>query len=357
MIWTLLKFTLVIFFPKILNTSLDLLKRRHRIRESIKISRYSKADLLPLSAVVIFWLSLVGKFYGFPPHPNYFAETKTPFDAASYLVRNHYRYYMDYLQNNDPLVQEYLSFVGTDNFEEISEIPEKYAKVASDLKRLDFLSQEMRVKENIRLYFLAGEKSFLECSLCDKKQPYEFIIYASPYILIQYAFFFLAVGILCRKAGRQNILTPAIIFIFCVASHDVFSFYFSGYFSPVWAYEQLFAASPNYLTKYEQLEIIRSCLMLLFLSIVLVFEFPPQRDETLVLLEKTISEAKQISDKLLVERASKGVILADDQLRKPFVESLKKSSTNLLGDLSPLERQRLAAIYATEQPLKTDSLE
>jgi hypothetical protein len=349
MIWTLLKLGLIVLFPRILGSFLGTIRNRRPIRESIRLSRYAKSDMITVGFAVVYAFALIGKILGRLPTspPNYFRETRTPFDAPSYLVRNHYRSYLEHLQASDPLINEFLASVGTDNLME-AEVPERFAKVASQLKRLERLSHEMRVKENKQLYFLAGEQPYLNCHLCDKKQPHEFLLFAAPSIVLQYCLFLAAVGILCHRKARRALLIPTLLYALSLVAHDVFSFYFAGYASPVFLYNQLFPSAINYLTKYEQLEIVRSGLMALFLAFALLFEFPPRKDETLVLLEKSITEAKMISDKLLVERTSKGVILGDDHLRKAYFDNLQKHSSKFIASLTPADRQKLSVLYTPE---------
>lgn len=338
MISALVRLGLFLFFPRIIKLTVGAVKNRKNIGKYVRISFRRDALSWALATLsVILFAQLLFSTLGLNPTPNYFRETSTPIDSPAFLVRNHYRTFMENLKGSNPLVASFLNSIDANAniLDEGFTVPEEHKTAFTMLKRYEILSRDLKSNENKFIYNMFGEDAYRDCILCEKRNPLDYIVFLLPRIGMAYVFFLVAFGLLCLRSSKKSLAFFGILTALLAACHDGINLYLFTMKTSMHAYDQLFAPN-NLATSFEKLKYIRDCIFMIGLLVGFFFEIPVRTNETLDALKTSFTGLQSSINQMALAQLSKNIILSDDEMRKPFIENLMQRSSKAIKDIASL---------------------
>ena len=150
---------------------------------------------------------------------NLFDTLQLPYNAPNYQLRNAFRDY-----TSDRLVHDPTFNQPSPAFKSIRRLRKRKDQGDDDGPLSEYewqteLFELLKSTENRHIYLTFGESVFVDCAWC--KQEYDFAVYASPSLLLQYTLMFLVVGLGTRPKGKRHLRMYAIIFLTSLGLFDV----------------------------------------------------------------------------------------------------------------------------------------
>lgn len=315
----------IIFLPFVLGKLVSVVKAIYNWKNHVvfyrKSSKGETLSLLFLTAVVLYFCLKCVR-----PEQSYFAITRTPTDAPSFLVRNRFRDYISRMESSSTsfrqMVASRKAAVGE------STDPAVLCKTYSahvDLERsfieLEAMSHDLRNNENRRLYLLYGI-AWDSCPFCDPKSPWHYCLYIAPTIGRDYLLALLAIGIASAYEQKFRWRLVSLVVFLLVASYEVYELAFSDSHT-IQLYEA--SASENYLTRMEQLAIGRNVVLLIMSALTLLVDFAVVQNPLLQRLKVALRRLETSVAKLQTARLARTAIVGDDVLRKHYNDHQRKA--------------------------------
>lgn len=308
------KALVIIFLPLVLRQlarTLAVLRdwRKHVVfyRASTKLEKIFLGALLINAAFLLKSVVLPEKFY--------FAITKTPVDSPSYLIRNKFRSFVEESIKKDSRFEEMINrrkniIENSSDVETTHEVYSDHHSIEKNYIELERLSMDLRSKDTRKKYALYGPDS-LNCSVCNQ-ESWSYLVLIAPQIIEDYLLSLLLIGLVCFFPHKQRWMNCSIFFVAIVVALEILEWIASDDHSTF-----LSSIIPNseYLTKLEQLRLVRRFLLLLLNSIVLSVDLPAARDMLRENLKKIVNQTEYVAAKLQYSRIARIAIALDDKLR------------------------------------------
>lgn len=325
----LLRLLLFLFFPQLLGFLVVFLKalynwKRHVIffRPTGSLEKLLLAGLLARSCWLLYRT-------GAEPEPLYFAKTQTPVDAQAYMIRNHFRSYVERREAAEPHFAEMMRIrreqLGTSTDpEEMGRLYSRHVDLEREYIQLERLSMELRAKEYRRRYVLFGPEA-PECELCGG-DGWLYVGLVAPTVLREYLVMLLLVGLVSMwtTGGRKGAWRGyAVGVLALLLAYEGMEWGLSEELSTMLG--QLGSGPGNYLTRPEQLQQVRSLVLGLLGLLVVLVDFVPAEDVELVGLLLTAKAVEETTATLQATRLTTAAILGNDALRRSFVEHYKRN--------------------------------
>ena len=307
-----LKYLLILGFPLILSKTFKFFFSKSEKVEKKWKRPYTSLTLFVRLVVAFFVLTPVFK------GANYFQETRSPFTARGFELRNRLRLYFIEKAKGDTQFER--MFDVKDRLTERDD--DKWTKeefITDDRVNEEFYNEKralmIRLKSasNRKLYSRFGE-SFVDCKFCTEETDYHF--YSLPPIVFHYVLFILAVGLITYipwKSGWLNIslLFSLVLFLSELAiKFDLIDLDFDLFVWDVLALE------------YQKSATARCALLGGWLVVVLIFDngFISSKNEKLdSVLQRSVVMLNQMQA-LALQRSS---VMSDPRLCKEFVDYYK----------------------------------
>lgn len=329
-----IKYGAVIFLPLLLSKLIWMAMRLRFIISNLKSvrKRVLKAPVGIVLVLLHFAFSVIRIF--FFESENFFSAINARLDSPSYMVRNHYRAFLEQWFENNPTVKELrdLKEGGAD----LSGFPNQ--ALVKEYELLEFLSEQLKIKEKKEYYCKFGEYAFINCNYCTK--PLDYVLFLVPSIILSHIGFLAVVGVLSGTSAKRRWRTYGIAVSVVLVALEAFVYLgddkiiFDGY-------DSIFG--PDFYTiKSEKIIWIRNIVFNAFLLIALIFDLPEDLN-----LENTV-------DRIKLSVSKTALLLRSMRIQNAAVsndENLSKFASQVAMNTSGLE-----SLLASGQNFSTESL-
>lgn len=348
---SVVKFLLIVFLPLVLRQLTRTVTALRNWREHIvfyrTVTKFEKICLilsLMYSAVLLKSILI--------PQQYYFSITKTPVNSPSYLIRNRFRSFVEEKAQKDvkfhDMIKARKKIIGdSTDAEMIYKVYTEERSLETEYIKIEKLSMELRNKETRHRYCLYGPDS-LDCAVCSPQGWSHFALIA-PKILLEYILSLLFIVLVCmfpRKQRWKNysicaaIITIALESLEWIASDDSSIFLSS------------LIPNNNYLTKPEQLSIVRKFLLLSLNIIMVVIDLPIVQNTVQDSLKQIIEQTEQVAAKLQYSRIARIAIALDDNLFEFDSKNRKKQDGEIKDYFQTPELKSLRTELAQKHNLQ-----
>lgn len=322
----LLRLLLFLFFPQLLGFLVAFLKalynwKRHVIffRPTGALEKLILAGLLARSCWLLYRTAA-------GPEPLYFAETQTPVDAQAYMIRNHFRTYVERREGAEPHFGEMMRArrehlgASTDP-EEMGRVYSRHVELEREYIRLERLSMELRAKEYRQRYVLFGPEA-PECGLCGGDN-WLYVGLVAPAVLREYLVLLLLVGLASMYGAKGAWRGYAVGVLALLLAYEGMEWALSEELGTMLG--QLSGGPGNYLTRPEQLQQVRSLVLGLLGLLVVLIDFVPAEDADLAGILLAAKAVEETTATLQAARLATAAVLGSDALRRTFVEHYRRN--------------------------------
>lgn len=315
MILDLIKFAFIFFLPTILGKAIGM----YRNFRQMKFSAFSwgsqswssrLANLVGVTYIV--WKLFSMFLYG---QANFYMTVQTRMDSPGYIIRNQYRNYVSQWANAVPEVSR-LQNMKAEN-QDLSSFPDK--SLLKEFENMEFLSEQLKIKDKKALYSKFGEYAFVNCKYCTSDLDY--IMFLTPSTLLEYATFLFVVGVITSQYFKLKWRSYSSIVVILAILNDVNNYYFYDH-TKVDLYDSIFGED-FFTLRSEKMEFIRNSLFVLFTMIIIIFDNAPDRriQDLITGIGQSLEAALGL---LQSTRLQKAAVSTNDDLKKYSIESLKK---------------------------------
>lgn len=336
MILDLLKFGLIFFLPAILGRAFKLF-RELKTRKFTLISWknqgiYQKVITGIVLIYVIFKLGSISVF----GRQNFFQKVNVRLDSPSYIIRNHYRSYLQSWAEYDSIIKEMTGALENESeLEKFNDHP-----LYSEFLNMQKLSEQLKIKEKKNLYSKFGEDAFLNCDYC--KNDNDFIMYLTPSAIFEYSLFLILIGLLSSSFSKSNWRNYGLLIALVSFAIEAYAFVFptqsSTNFEP---YDAIFG-DDMFTLRFQKIKFIRDAIFTVFSLIVLLFDYG--KDMRLrTSLEQLRNSIETSLEFLQATRIQDAALAIDETLQKFVTDSVKKKRSKLASIIAdPVFRQKVA---------------
>lgn len=336
MILDLLKFGLIFFLPTILGRAFKLFRElRNRKFSIISWKNQGISQKVITGIVVIYAIFKLGSISVFG-RQNFFQKVNVRIDSPSYMIRNHYRSYLQSWAEYDSVIKEM-----TDVQENESEL-EKFHDhpLYSEFLKMQKLSEQLKIKEKKNLYSKFGEEAFLKCDYCIN--DHDFVMYLTPSAIFENSLFLILIGLLSSSFSKSNWRNYGLLIALVTCAIEAYAFVFptqsSTNFEP---YDAIFG-DDKFTLRFQKIHFIRDAIFIVFSLIVLLFDNGKdlRLRSSLDQLHKSIETSLQFLQATRIQDASLSI---DENLQKFVADSIKKKRSKLASIIAdPVFRQKVA---------------
>lgn len=337
MILDLLKFGLIFFLPTLIGRAFKL----YREFKSIKISVFpwkqkSFYDILIHSIVLIYIVSKLTSIFVFDAE-NFFSRVSCRIDSPSYVMRNHYRTYVEQWAETNPEIAKIVKLHehSSDNsgYED--------SPLYRDFLNLQLLSEQLKSKEKKAFYSKFGETAFLQCDYCNN--DYDYLMFLVPRALYEYSLFLALSGVLSSCVQKSNWRIYGIFSAMITLAMEAYGLFFSK--SPDLTSFEPFDAifgDDMFTLRFEKIMFMRNISFILFLLVAYLFNY--EKDLKLeLLLDQLRSSLGTSVDFLQSTRIQTAAITIDENLSKYANDASRLNKSKLAAIISdPNFRQKVA---------------
>ena len=315
MILELLKFAIIFFLPTILGRALGWYRNLSKLSFSWmswgKLKWSNKfISLIGIGYVVV---KLVSMFvYG---HANFYITIQSRMDSPGYILRGQYRNYVAAWESSVPEVAilRQLKSEGKD----LSDFHDR--TLLKEFEDMEYLSEQLKLKEKKKIYSKFGEHAFLECKYCTKDLDY--ILFLVPELLWEYSIFLIVVGLITSqnfKSKWRNHVLSALIIALLIEANGFYLYEQSG----IDLYTAIFGED-FFTLQIEKTIFIREVIFVAFTLIILIFDLSQDNQVNEVFMDVTRSLEASLA-LLQSTRLQKAAISLNEDLKKYALDSLKK---------------------------------
>lgn len=338
MILDLFKFGIIFFLPALIGKAFKLFREFRKIEFSILPWKPKRVfDKIVNSVVIIFIISKLASIFLFDSR-NFFARTNCRIDSPSYVLRNHYRTYIENWAETNPEVANIVKI--QDNSYDISGHEGK--ALHKDILNLQYLSEQLKSKEKKYFYSKFGENAFLHCDYCTN--DYDYLLYSAPNILYEYSLFLILIGALSSSSHKSNWRIYGIFTAFISLSFEVYGLVFTSEPSSASSFEPFDAifGDDMFTLRFEKILIIRNILFILFSIIAYILD--NEKDMKLETIFDQLHTSLGTSLAFLQStRIQNAAIAIDENLSKYVNEAGRLNKSKLASIISdPHFRQKVA---------------
>lgn len=315
MILELLKFAVIFFLPTIIGRAFGFYHMFRKMNFSWMSWRNLKwtNKLASLVGIGFLMWKLASMFlYG---HTNFYLTIQTRMDSPSYIIRSQYRTYLADWENSVPEITTLKTMKAEGK--DLSEYPDK--TLLREFEDMEFLSEQLKMKEKKKLYSKFGEYAFLRCKYCSKDLDY--ILFLIPGILLEYAIFLVVVGVITSQSFKSKWRGYAIYALVLSILVDVNYFYFYER-SGLDLYAMIFGED-FFTLLIEKAALLRDSVFVIFVIIFLIFDFgqDSQINDAFVDITRSLEASLAL---LQSTRLQKAAISLNEDLKKFSIEAMKK---------------------------------
>lgn len=265
---------------------------------------------------------------------NFFLTVNSRIDSPSYVIRNQFRNFIAEWSEADPKIKHIISLklAGSDLYD----FPEK--ALLTKYENMEFLSEQLKIKDRKLFYSKFGETAFLGCKYCSS--DFDYLFYLSFSVLFEYVLFLGLVGILTTEPLKSNWRPYGLLISFISIFFEIYSHLLQDH-TGFEIYSIIF--SEDFFTlRYEKITFIRQMLFISFLLVVLLFD--NGKDFRLQTILSKIQKSLETSVALLQSsRIQEAATSVDETLLKFVLEAKKRGKTSLASIVAdPLFRQKVA---------------
>lgn len=339
MILDLLKFGIIFFLPALIGKSFKIVREFRKVKFSILPWKPKRVfDKIVNYVVIIYIVSKLASIFLFDSE-NFFARTNCRMDSPSYVIRNHYRTYLENWADANPDVANIVKFL--ENSSDISSLEEN--TLHRDILNLQYLSEQLKSKEKKYFYSKFGENAFLHCDYCTN--DYDYMMYLAPSILYEYSLFLILIGALSSSSHKSNWRIYGLFTAFISLSLEAYGLVFtsqpsSASFEP---FDAIFG-DDMFTLRFEKILIIRNILFIMFLLIAYLLD--NEKDLKLETIFDQLRTSLGTSLAFLQStRIQNAAITIDENLSKYVNESGRLNKSKLASIISDGNfRQKVAEI-------------
>lgn len=332
MILDLLKYGVIFFLPAILSRTVKFYNEAKPFSFSFK-KRNLNEKIIGIGVCLYIVAKLVSIFL--IGTENFFIKINARIDSPSYIIRNQFRSFLNIWSESDERIKEILAMkekkADTTAFED--------DVLYNEFSKLEFLSEQLKIKERKLMYSRYGENAFVNCSYCQVDNDY--MMYLIPSTLFEYSLFLLIVGILTSLTAKSRWRFYGLVCAFLSAATEVSAFVlYSSSPTGLEIYDYIFG--DDYFTlRFEKIRFIRDVFLLSFLLVSLLLDY--SKDSR---LSNIIDRLKKTSENSLAflqaVRVQALAISIDENLRK-YTKDSKFKQPKLDSILSDPEfRQKIS---------------
>lgn len=336
MILDLLKFGLVFFFPTLIGRAYKLFNESRNMSFSIISWKTQKNSHKLVQAIVLtFVIYKLASVFVFGSE-NFFSKINARIDSQSYIIRNHYRSYLEFLADRDIYFKEIVT--ASQNGLDLSKFQE--TNEFKEFLTMQTLSEQLKIKEKRNFYSKFGEYSFLNCNYC--ANDIDFIMFLAPSIVFQYALFLFIIGILSSNSQKCNWRNYGLVLAAVIFACEAYAFFSpTEHCTKFELYDAIFN-DDQFTLRYEKIEFLREITLIMFMLIALFFDNGQDlRFKSLLDQLRTSSELSLAF--LQAARIQEAALAIDENLCKFSKQSKKNNPSKLAAIISePSFRQKVA---------------
>lgn len=336
MILDLLKFGLVFFLPTIIGRSYKFYNELKNKNFSIITWRTQKLSHKIVSAIVlVFVISKLASIFVFGPE-NFFLKINARIDSQSYIIRNHYRSYLEFLADKDLHFKEMVEAIRNES--DVNKF--RGMKEYQELLNVQTLSEQLKIKDKKNFYSKYGERAFLNCEYCTSDS--DFIMFLAPNIIFQYSLLLIIIGFLSASSQKSKWRNYGLVLAAALLACEAYAFLFPS--EPLTKFEPYDAIFGDdlFTLRFEKITFLRDILFIIFLMIALFFDNGQDlRLKTLFDQLRTSSETSLAF--LQAARIQEAALTIDENLLK-FAKQSKRNNPSKLATIisDPNFRQKIA---------------
>lgn len=322
MIVDLLKFGIIFFLPTIIGKTFKLfqdLKKKEFSILSWKKQRFSH-NIINI-VVLIYIITKLSTIFVFGSE-NFFSKIEARIDSPSYIIRNHYRAYIENWAEHSDEIKEFIKLKDVDSISEKIQQSPSY-KSFSDFQAL---SEQLKIKDNKAFYSKYGEYAFLNCQYCTTDSDYA--IFLAPRAIFEYSLFLILAGVLTSISIKSNWRFYGIITALITLALEAYAFiYPTKSITSFELYDGLFG-DDMFTLRYEKIAFTREIIFIIFLMIALIFDngkdlrIKSFLDQTRKSLETSLAF-------LQATRIQRAAISVDENLQKFVNDSIRSNKSKL----------------------------
>lgn len=269
--------------------------------------------LISLLGLAYLVFKLISMFvYG---HANFYSTIETRIDSPGYIIRNQYRNYLAVWESAVPEITTLRQMKGEGK--DLSDYHNQ--ALLKEFEDMEFLSEQLKMKDKKKLYSKFGEHAFLECKYCSKDLDY--LLFLTPSVFLEYTVFLIIAGLITSqvfKSKWRNHIFIVVCLAILIEANGFYLFEQTG----VDLYGLIF--SEDFFTlQIEKISFIRDALFVSFILVIMIFDLRPdnQINETFEDVTRSLEASLAL---LQSTRLQKAAISLNEDLKKFALESLKK---------------------------------
>ena len=336
MILDLLKFGVIFFLPTILGRSFKLfheLKSKNFCLISLKNQNIFARAIS--SVALIYIIFKLGSISVLAPE-NFFGKINARIDSPSYIIRNHYRKFVESWAESDSTIKKMYAVI--ENESELNKFND--SPLYPTFIELQKLSEQLKIKEKKNFYSKYGESAFLNCEYCISDN--DFIMYLVPSAILEYSLFLILIGALSSSSSKKNWRNYGLLIALICFAIEGYAFVFPSQSSTQFELYDAVFGDDMFTLRSEKIAFMRDTIFILFTSIVLLFDngIDLKLKTGLDQLRNSIETSLEF---LRASRIQQAAVSIDETLQKFVLESKKKNCSNLVKIFSdPVFRQKVA---------------
>lgn len=336
MILDLLKFGAIFFLPTILARAFKLfheLKSKNFCFISLKNQNIYARTISSLALIYIIFK--LGSISILAPE-NFFERINARIDSPSYIIRNHYRKFVESWAENDLNIKKMYAVV--ENESELSKFNDNHLYFT--FMNLQKLSEQLKIKDKKIFYSKYGERAFLNCDYCMSDN--DFIMFLVPATILEYSLFLILIGALSSNSSKTNWRNYGLLVALVCFAIEAYAFVFPSQSATQFELYDAVFGDDMFTLRSEKIIFVRDLIFTLFTSIVLLFD--NSKDSKLKSGLDQLRNSIEISLEFLrASRIQQAAISVDETLRKFVIDSMKKNSSNLIKIFAdPAFRKKVA---------------
>lgn len=336
MILDLLKFGVIFFLPTILGRSFKLfheLKRKNFCLISLKNQNILTRAISFLSLIYIIFK--LGSISILAPE-NFFEKINARIDSPSYIIRNHYRKFVESWAESDSNIKK--MYAAIENESELNKFND--TPLYSTFIELQKLSEQLKIKEKKSFYSKYGEKAFLNCDYCISDN--DFIMYLIPASIFEYSLFLIIIGMLSSSSSKRNWRNYGLLIALICFAIEGYAFGYPSQSSTQFELYDAVFGDDIFTLRHEKITFIRDAILIIFTSLVLLFDNGIDL-KLKVGLDQLRNSIETSLEFLRASRIQQAAVSMDETLQKFVIDSKKKNCFNLVKIFSdPALRQKVA---------------
>lgn len=289
-----------------------------------------------LNLILLFYIIFKLGTIFFYRRENFFAKINARIDSPSYVIRNHYRDYLEFWADNNAEIKEIINV--KENELESTLLERK--SIYKTFLNMQFLSEQLKIKEKKSIYSKFGEWAFLKCDYC--KTDTDFIMFLAPSAIFEYSLFLILVGALSSYSSKSNWRLYGLVLAFLSFVFELYAFIFPLHSMTTFEPYDFIFGDDMLTLRYEKITTIREIFFLSFLIISLIFD--NGKDQKLIsVLDHSRNLLETSLSFLQAARIQSAAISIDENLQKHVLEVNKSNKSKLSSIISdPGFRQKVA---------------